>query len=127
MKLIKVILRPEKGLCLKDVLSGMGYHGITTKESSGHGEHKQTIKQVFRGKIFEKRTDAVNRIELEFVIQDENVTKVVDAIRNTASTDQGGDGRIYISPLDDAIHIHGGDKHLGDSDEKGLEDDKSNT
>lgn len=121
LKLIKVILRPEKEFELKDVLSGIGYHGITSKESAGFGEHKKVIKQVYRGKVYEQRADAVKRKELEFVVPDDKVEKVIETIRKVAATNQGGDGRIYISSLDDAIHIHTGDRHLGDSSEDGLE------
>ena len=118
MKLIKVILRPEKEFELKDVLCGIGYHGITSKESAGFGESKKIIKQVYRGKVYEQRADAIKRKELEFVVPDDKVKKVVETIRKVAATSHGGDGRIYISTLDDAIHIHTGDKHLGDSSEE---------
>ncbi len=124
MNLIKVILRPEKVFVLKDVLSGLGYHGITTKESLGLGEQKKTTTQVYRGKVYETRVDSVKRAELEFVVPDDKVEKVVETIRNVASTDKGGDGRIYILPVKDAIHIHSGDRHLGDSSEEGASDDK---
>jgi nitrogen regulatory protein PII len=120
MKLIKVILRPEKTLELKDALSGLGYHGITSKDSSGFGESKKVIKQVYRGKVYEQRVDAVKREELEFVVADYRVESVIKTIRDVAATDQGGDGRIYISTLDNAIHISSGDRHLGDSSETGF-------
>jgi nitrogen regulatory protein PII len=120
MKLIKVILKPEKTFELKDILSGIGYHGITAKASSGFGESKKVVKQVYRGKVYEQRADAVKRQELEFVVPDDKVEKVVETIRKIAKTSQGGDGRIYISTLDDAIHIHTGDRHLGDSSEEEL-------
>ncbi len=68
MKLIKVILKPEKTLELKDALSSLGYHGITAKHASGHGEQKKTTKQVYRGKVYEQRVDAVKRKEIEFVV-----------------------------------------------------------
>ncbi len=122
MKLVKVILRPEKLFEVKDVLSGIGYHGITAKDSSGFGESKKTIKQVYRGKVYEQRTDTVKRKELEFVVKDDKAEKVVETIRKIATTAQGGDGRIYISTLDDAIHIHSGDRHLGDSSEEELKE-----
>ncbi|MCP5005822.1 MAG: P-II family nitrogen regulator, partial [Planctomycetes bacterium] len=54
----------------------------------------------------------------------ENVKKVIETIRNVAKTDPGGDGRIYVTPLDESVHIHSGDKHLGDSSEKELEGDE---
>ena len=118
MKLVKVILRPEKAYVLKDVLSGLGYHGITAKGCSGLGEQKQVIKQVYRGKVYEQRVDSVKREEIELVVPDDKVEKVIETIRNITKTGQGGDGRIYISTLDDAIHIHSGDKHTGDSTEE---------
>ena len=59
MKLVKAILRPEKAHELMDALSGIGYHGITAKDSSGFGEDKKVITQVYRGKVYEQRADAV--------------------------------------------------------------------
>ncbi len=120
MKLFKVILRPEKEFVLKDVLSGIGYHGITSKDSAGLGESKKVVKQVYRGKVYEQRVDAVKRKELEFVVPDDKVEKVIETIRKVAVTEQGGDGRIYVSTLDESIHIHTGDNHLGDSSEDEL-------
>ncbi len=120
MKLIKVILRPERALDLKDALSHKGYHGISTKHAAGYGEQKKTVKQVYRGKVYEQRIDAVKREELEFVVADYRVDSVIETIRNVTKTDQGGDGRIYILPLDNAIHIHTGDRHIGDSTETGF-------
>jgi nitrogen regulatory protein PII len=118
MKLFKVILRPEKEFVLKDVLSGIGYHGITSKDSAGFGESKKVVKQVYRGKVYEQRVDAVKRKEIEFVVPDDKVKKVIETIRSVAVTEQGGDGRIYISTLDESIHIHTGDRHMGDSSEE---------
>jgi len=120
MKLFKVILRPEKEFVLKDVLSGIGYHGITSKDSAGLGESKKTVKQVYRGKVYEQRVDAVKRKELEFVVPDDKLEKVIDTIRKVASTEHGGDGRIYVTNLEESIHIHTGDTHSGDTSEDGL-------
>ncbi|MFQ5963936.1 MAG: P-II family nitrogen regulator [Candidatus Scalinduaceae bacterium] len=125
MKLIKVILRPEKTIELKDALHKLGFHGITTKEGLGYGESKITTKQVYRGNVYEESVDAVKRSELEFVASDNKVEKVVETIRKVVATGKGGDGRIYISTLDDAIHISSGDKHLGDSSEEDLSNDIS--
>ncbi|MCP5006320.1 MAG: P-II family nitrogen regulator [Planctomycetes bacterium] len=124
MKLVKVIIRPEKTFEVKDVLYGLGYHGITANQTTGFGEQKKTIKQVYRGRVYEQRVDSVKREELEFVVPDEKVEKVIETIRNVAKTDQGGDGRIYVTPLGESIHIHSGDRHLGDSSEKELEGDE---
>ena len=124
MKLVKIILRPEKTYELKDVLYGLGYHGITAKPTMGFGEQKKTIKQVYRGRVYEQRVDAVKREELELVVPDANLEKLIKTVRNVAKTDQGGDGRIYVIQLEDSIHIHSGDKHLGDPSEKELEGDE---
>jgi nitrogen regulatory protein PII len=136
VKLIKVILRPEKEFELKDVLCGIGYHGITSKESAGFGESKKIIRQGYRGdtigpfdkffalaKVSEQRADAVKRKEIEFVVPDDKVEKIVETIRKIATTAQEGDGRIYIFPMENAIHIHTGDKHLGDSCEEDLKNE----
>ena len=48
---------------------------------------------------------------------DDKVQKVIETVRKVAVTEQGGDGRIYVSTLDESIHIHAGDTHLGDSSE----------
>ncbi len=120
MKLIKVIFRPEKLLDLKDALTALGYHGITFKTNFGFGEQRKTIRQIFRGKIYEKRGDAIKRAEIEFVVAEYRVKKVIETIRNVTKTEQEGDGRIYIFPMENAIHIHSGDKHLGDSSETGF-------
>jgi nitrogen regulatory protein PII len=123
MKLIKVIMRPEKTYKLKVLLVGMGYHGITNKTCSGFGDSKKVIKKVLRGKDYELKVESVQREELEFVVTDDKVAKVLETIREVAATDQGADGRIYISPLDDAIHIYSGNRHLGDACEVELKDE----
>ena len=120
MKLIKVVLKPEKTLDLKDLLTNLGYHGITTKHTFGYGESKKIVKQVYRGKVYEQRVDAVKREELEFVVADYRVKSVIESIRSVTKTDEGGDGRIYILPIERSIHIHTGDRHIGDSTETGF-------
>ncbi len=57
---------------------------------------------------------------MEFVVADYRVESVIKTIRDVVATEQGGDGRIYISTLDNAIHISSGDRHLGDSSETGF-------
>ncbi len=81
---------------------------------------KKKIRQIFRGKIYEKRVDVTKRAEIEFVVADYRVEKVIETIRSIAVTEQEGDGRIYVFPMENAIHIHSGDRHLGDSSETGF-------
>ena len=123
MKLVKAITRPEKALEVKDILSGSGYHGITTTECYGYGESKRIVKQIYRGKVYEQRVDAVKRTELEFVVPDDKVDNVIRTIRNVAVTNHGADGRIYIFAMNDSFHISSGSTHLGDASEKELKDE----
>ncbi len=120
MKLIRVVLKPEKTLDLKDELTKLGYHGITTKHTFGYGESKKIVKQIYRGKVYEQRVDAIKREELEFVVADYRVKSVIDSIRNVTKTDEGADGRIYVLPIEQSLHIHTGDRHIGDSTETGF-------
>ncbi|MGR3319218.1 MAG: P-II family nitrogen regulator [Candidatus Anammoxibacter sp.] len=119
MKLVKAILKSERAVVLKDELQNLGYHGITTRVISGYIENRAMVKQVYRGRVFEQRVDAVKRVELELVVVDNKVDDVIGTIKEVGKTGQGGDGRIYILTLDDAIHIDSGTKHMGDSSEEG--------
>lgn len=123
MKLIKAIIRPEKALALKDLLSDSGYHGITTTDCYGYGESKKIIKQIYRGKTYEHRADAIKRTELEFVVPDNKVDNVIRTIRNVAVTNHGADGRIYVFGMNDSVHIHSGSEHEGDYGEKDIKDE----
>ena len=123
MKLIKAIIRPEKALELKDLLSDSGYHGINTTDCHGYGESKKIVRQIYRGKSFEQRVDAVKRTELEIVVPDNKVNNVIRTIRNVAVTNHGADGRIYVSAMNESVHIHSGEVHLGDASEKDLQDE----
>ena len=77
MKLIKAIVRPEKALPLKDLsCPAQGIMGLLNTECHGYGESKNIIKQVYRGKVYEQRVDAVKRTELEFVVPDDKVENV---------------------------------------------------
>jgi nitrogen regulatory protein PII len=128
MKLVKIIMRPEKKFALKDVLADMGCHGITTKECSGFGENKETIREIYNGRVFEQRIDVSNkREEVEFVVPDDKVKEVIENVKKVATTDDGADGRIYVSALEESVHIHNGSEHRGDANEFYLElrDDRS--
>ncbi len=117
MKLVKVIMRPEKKFALKDALVEMGCHGITTKESSGFEESKNTIREVYGGSVYERRNDFIIREEIEFAVPDDKVKDVLENVQRIASTDDGADGRIYVSALEESIHIHNGSEHSGDRNE----------
>ncbi len=117
MKLVKVIMRPEKKFALKDVLADLGCHGITTRECSGFAESSKTINEVYSGRVYEQRSDVVKREEMEFVVPANKVKEVLENVQMVAATDDGADGRIYVSALEESVHIHNGSKHSGDGNE----------
>ncbi len=121
MKLVKVIIRPEIKFALKDVLANMGCHGITTKVCSGFGESKETIKEDYNGRVYEQRNDFSNREEMEFVVPDDKVNEAIENVKKVAATDDGADGRIYVSALEQSVHVHNGSEHRGDENEDYLE------
>ena len=121
MKLVKVIIRPEKKFALKDVLANMGCHGITTKACSGFGESKEIIREDYHGVVYERRNDFSNREEMEFVVPDDKVNEVLENVKKVAATDDGADGRIYVSALEQSVHVHNGSEHRGDQNEFYLE------
>jgi len=123
MILIKAIVLPERVVMIKDTLQEQGFHGITTKNSHGYGEQKLTVKKVYRGHVFEERVDAVSRVELELVVGEDKVDEVIDIIRDSGSSGEGGDGRIYVFPLARSIHIGSGTKHLGCQEEEDEEEE----
>ena len=127
MKLVKVIIRPEKKFALKDVLADMGCHGITTKECSGFAESKKTIREDYNGMVYEQRNDVIKREEIEFVVPDDKIKEVLENVQKVAATDGGADGRIYVSALEESVHVHNGSEHRGDGNEFYLElrEDKS--
>lgn len=113
MKLVKIILRREIAMDLRDTLFRMGCHGITTKKSRGYGEHRKIVRFINQGEPYEAIRNYNKRIELELVVSEDKIKSVLQAIRENAKTDQEGDGRVYVMPIEDAFHIHCGGKHTG--------------
>ncbi len=124
MKLIKAILRPERSVEVKDKLQELGFHGITTWKINGYGEIKKVSKRVYRGHVYHERMENVERTILELVVSDEKADEVVDTIKITGRTDEGGDGRIYTSKLEDSVHIDSGSQHVGEIAKEGGEGDE---
>ncbi len=122
MKLVEALLRPERAIAVKDKLQDLGFHGITTFEVNGYGEVKKISKRVYRGRTFIERIDNVERTNLKLVVSEEKLDTVIEVIRIEGKSSEGGDGRIYVYPLDNSIHIDTGSLHLGGLKEEGKED-----
>lgn len=102
MQKIEAIIQPSKLDAVKDAVLEAGVDGITILEARGHGRQKGHT-EFYRGR--EYTVDLLPKIKLEIVVADEIVDKVVQAIVAAARTGKIGDGKIFISPITEAIRI----------------------
>jgi len=109
MKKIEAIIKPFKLDDVKDALNKLGVTGMTISEVKGFGRQRGH-KEIYRGA--EYQVDFVPKIKLGIVIDAELSDKVVDVIRQTASTGKIGDGKIFISSLEEAVRIRTGETGL---------------
>ncbi len=102
MQKIEAVIQPSKLDAVKDALVEIGVDGMTIFEARGHGRQKGHT-EVYRGR--EYSVDLLPKVKLEIVVRDEMVDKAVQAIIETARTGAIGDGKIFISKIDEAIRI----------------------
>ena len=102
MKKIEAIIRPYKLDDVKEALLEEGINGMTVTEVRGYGRQKGH-KETYRGS--EYQIEFVPKLKIEIVVDNKLLEKAVDAILRTAKTGQVGDGKIFISTIDDAIKI----------------------
>jgi nitrogen regulatory protein P-II 1 len=102
MKKIEIITRNYKLDDVKEALTALGVKGMTVTEVKGFGR-QGGHKEVYRGA--EYQVDFLPKIKIEIVLNDELVPDAVQAITQAARTGEVGDGKIFISPVDDAIRI----------------------
>ena len=102
MKLITAIIKPFKLESVKEALTGIGVEGMTVTEVKGFGRQKGHT-EVYRGS--EYTVDFLPKIKIEVVVSDDIKDKVVTAIVNGAKTGKIGDGKVFVSPVDDVIRI----------------------
>jgi nitrogen regulatory protein P-II 1 len=102
MTKLEAIIQPSKFDSVKGVLMELGVQGMTILEVRGHGRQKGHT-EVYRGR--EYSVDLLPKIKIELVIPDELVDAAVEAIIKTASTGKIGDGKIFLSKIDEAIRI----------------------
>jgi nitrogen regulatory protein PII len=102
MKLITAIIKPFKLEAVKEALTAIGVEGMTVTEVKGFGRQKGHT-EVYRGS--EYTVDFLPKVKLEVVVSDDINDKVVTAIVNAAKTGKIGDGKVFISPVEDVIRI----------------------
>ena len=106
MKKVEVVTRSHKLDEVKEALQAIGVKGMTVTEVKGFGR-QGGHKEVYRGA--EYQVDFIPKIKLEIVVDDEIVPLVLDAIKTAARTGQVGDGKIFISPVDEVVRIRTGE------------------
>ncbi|MGA2675834.1 MAG: P-II family nitrogen regulator [Methanobacterium sp.] len=107
MKEIIAIIRPSKLDEVKQALEDIKCHGITVTEVKGRGR-QLGITESYRGSDY--RIDLLPKTRLEIIVQDAEVKEVVDNIVKTAQTGDIGDGKIFISSVEDVVRIRTGER-----------------
>lgn len=107
MKKIEAIVRHFKLEDIKNALNDAGVEGMTITEVKGFGRQKGHT-EMYRGT--EYAIDFVPKVKIEVVCDDQSVDQIIDTLINTAQTGQIGDGKIFVTDLNDAIRIRTGEK-----------------
>jgi len=107
MKRVEAVIKPFKLDEVKEALSEIGVQGMTVTEVKGFGRTGGK-KEVHRGSAY--IVDFVPKVKLEVMVPTNLVHQVIDAIEKAAKTERIGDGKIFLSPLEDAVRIRTGER-----------------
>ncbi|MGB9980396.1 P-II family nitrogen regulator [Methanobacterium sp.] len=107
MQKIIAIIRPDKLEAVKNALEEIGCHGMTVRDVKGRGR-QLGITENYRGRDY--RIDLLPKIELEIVTREADVEGIVQSIIETAKTGDIGDGKIFISSVEEVIRIRTGER-----------------
>jgi nitrogen regulatory protein P-II 1 len=107
MKKIEAIVQPSRFDAVKDALHEVGVEGMTVSEVRGHGRQKGHT-EVYRGS--EYTVDLLPKVKVEMVVSDALVSSAVQAILRAAKTGKIGDGKIFVTQVDEAIRIRNEDR-----------------
>lgn len=107
MKRIEAIIRPEKLNIIKASLGELGYPGMTVTEVKGHGNQKG-VTEIWRGRSF--KVEFLSKLKVEVIVSDTDAKKIVQAITRDARTGSIGDGKIFVSSVENALRIRTGEQ-----------------
>ncbi|CAO1668911.1 P-II family nitrogen regulator [Salinicola sp. LHM] len=107
MKLITAIIKPFKLDDVREALADNGVQGITVTEVKGFGRQKGHT-ELYRGA--EYVVDFLPKVKVEVAVEDDRVDGVLDSIRNAANSGKIGDGKLFVTPLEDVIRIRTGER-----------------
>ena len=103
---IEAIIQPSRFESVKEALHQIGVEGMTVSEVRGHGRQKGHT-EIYRGS--EYTVDFVPKVRVEGVVEDEDVRRVLDAVVNAARTGKIGDGKVWVTPVEQVIRIRTGE------------------
>ena len=106
MKLVIVIIKPFKLDEVRDALTAVGVHGMTDTEVKGYGRQKGHT-EIYRGA--EYTVNFLPKLKIEVVVSDELEDKVIAAVSSAAKTGQIGDGKIFVTTVEQVIRIRTGE------------------
>lgn len=109
MKKIEAIIKPFKLDEVKEALNAVGLKGITVIEVKGFGRQKGHT-ELYRGA--EYVVDFLPKVKIELILEDSMVDNAIEAIQNSARTGRIGDGKIFVSNIDETIRIRTGERGL---------------
>jgi nitrogen regulatory protein P-II 2 len=107
MKIVMAIIKPFKLEEVRDALTAVGVHGLTVTEVKGYGRQKGHT-EIYRGA--EYAVSFLPKVKVEIAVPENLVSQVVDAIVGAARTGQIGDGKIFVSAIEQAVRIRTGEK-----------------
>ncbi|GGX84641.1 nitrogen regulatory protein P-II 1 [Litchfieldella qijiaojingensis] len=107
MKLITAIIKPFKLDDVREALADNGVQGITVTEVKGFGRQKGHT-ELYRGA--EYVVDFLPKVKVEVAVDDNRLESVLDAIRTAANSGKIGDGKLFVTPLEDVIRIRTGER-----------------
>ena len=107
MKLIIAIIKPSKLQDVRDALSSIDVAGMTVSEVKGYGRQKGHT-EIYRGAEYE--VSLLPKLKLEMAVPEALAEQVVEAVQNAAKTENIGDGKIFVLPLEAAVRIRTGEK-----------------
>jgi len=106
MKLVIAVIKPFKLEEVRDALTAVGVHGMTVTEVKGFGRQKGHM-EIYRGA--EYAVNFLPKLRIEVAVASEQIDRVVEAILGSAKTGQIGDGKILVTPLEQAVRIRTGE------------------
>ncbi len=107
MKKLEIIVKPGKAETVRQAIEAVGYPGVTLSQAEGHGTQKGLAQEKKTGVY---RLELVPKVRMEVVIPDSALEPVIEAAIKAARTGQPGDGKIFISDIQEVVRIRTGER-----------------